>query len=482
METQSARSVLDSFRSPKKTLGDLDAEAASKLITAAADIALVIDQKGVIRDVAFGNEDFAKEGYAQWVGQRWVDTVTVESREKIEELLRDAGEGKAVQRPRQVNHPSKRGADVPVRYTAIEVNANGRVVAVGRDLRAIAALQQRLVETHQSMEREYARLRHTETRYRLLFQVSTEAVLVVDASSLRIVESNPSATRLLGPAVKRIGGRSFPEIFDPSSAKAIQTLLTSVRSSGRGEDVVSRLLDTKQEFVVAASLFRQENVSHFLIRLSPVGGATATNESRARVFDFVDKLPDGFVVTDLDCRVLKANAAFLELAQIASEEQAQSEPLDRWLGRHDVDVKVLATNLKERGSIRNFGTVIRGEYGSVEDVDVSAVSVTAGEAPCLGFTIRLTGRKPEPMINGRRELPRSVEQMTELVGRVSLKELVRDTTDIIERLCIEAALELTGDNRASAAEMLGLSRQGLYSKLRRYGLGDLNGDDDDSAD
>ena len=55
---------------------------------------------------------------------------------------------------------------------------------------------------------------------------------------------------------------------------------------------------------------------------------------------------------------------------------------------------------------------------------------------------------------------------------MTLKELVRETTDVIERLCIEAALELTGDNRASAAEMLGLSRQSLYSKLRRFGLGD----------
>ncbi len=479
MDTQSARTVLDSFRSPKKTLGDLDAEAASRLLTAAADIALVIDSKGIIRDVAVGNEDLAKEGCSQWVGQHWVDTVTIESRIKIEELLRDASEGKRAQRPRQVNHPSKRGADVPIRYAAIEVNSNGRVVAVGRDLRAIAALQQRLVETHQSMEREYARLRHAETQYRLLFQVATEAVLVVDASSMKIVESNPSAMRLLGQAVKRIGGRSFPEIFDAGSAKAIQTLLTAVRSSGRGEDVAARLLDTKQEFVVSASLFRQESVSHFLIRLSPVGGIASTAGDRSRVFDFVDKLPDGFVVTDLDCRILKANSAFLELAQIASEEQAQNESLDRWLGRHDVDVKVLATNLKERGSIRNFATVIRGEYGSIEDVDVSAVSVTAGEAPCLGFTIRLTGRKPEAITTARRELPRSVEQMTELVGRVSLKELVRDTTDIIERLCIEAALELTGDNRASAAEMLGLSRQGLYSKLRRYGLGDLDGDDSD---
>ena len=52
---------------------------------------------------------------------------------------------------------------------------------------------------------------------------------------------------------------------------------------------------------------------------------------------------------------------------------------------------------------------------------------------------------------------------------------MRETTDVIERLCIEAALELTRDNRASAAEMLGLSRQSLYVKLRRYGLGDLEG-------
>ena len=78
-------------------------------------------------------------------------------------------------------------------------------------------------------------------------------------------------------------------------------------------------------------------------------------------------------------------------------------------------------------------------------------------------------------------MPRAVEQLPELVGRVSLTELVRETTDVIERLCIEAALELTRDNRASAAEMLGLSRQSLYVKLRRYGLGDLESDEGDEG-
>ena len=61
------------------------------------------------------------------------------------------------------------------------------------------------------------------------------------------------------------------------------------------------------------------------------------------------------------------------------------------------------------------------------------------------------------------------------MGRVPLKQLVRESTDMIERLCIEAALELTGDNRASAAEILGLSRQGLYAKLHRHGIAEIGG-------
>jgi transcriptional regulator PpsR len=121
---------------------------------------------------------------------------------------------------------------------------------------------------------------------------------------------------------------------------------------------------------------------------------------------------------------------------------------------------------------------MRGEYGSSEEVEVSAVAVAGGDQPCFGLTIRIAGRRPpagSPRPGSRTD---AVSHLTELVGRVPLKELVRETTDVIEKLCIEAALELTDDNRASAAEMLGLSRQSLYAKLRRYGLGDLEDDDE----
>ena len=56
----------------------------------------------------------------------------------------------------------------------------------------------------------------------------------------------------------------------------------------------------------------------------------------------------------------------------------------------------------------------------------------------------------------------------ELVGSSTLKEIVTDTTDVIEKICIEAALEITNNNRAAAADLLGLSRQSLYVKLSKF--------------
>ena len=188
-------------------------------------------------------------------------------------------------------------------------------------------------------------------------------------------------------------------------------------------------------------------------------------------------MPDAFVVTDPERRVLTANSAFVDLTQAANEEQVRGQSIERWLGRPGVDIDVLFANLRNHGFVRHFSTILRGEFGASEDVEITAVSVTDGDRPCIGFTIRSSGWRVGKERLGGRELPRTVEQFTDLVGRVPLKNLVRETTDLIERLCIEAALELTRDNRASAADMLGLSRQGLYAKLRRYGLGDLDGDE-----
>jgi transcriptional regulator PpsR len=166
------------------------------------------------------------------------------------------------------------------------------------------------------------------------------------------------------------------------------------------------------------------------------------------------------------------------MAQLGSAEQARGEPLDRWLGRAGVDFSVAFANLRQNGSVKLFATAMRGEYGAIADVEVSAVSLTdSDDRPSFGFAIRNVEKRLSASTPSARELPRSVAQLIELIGRVPLRDLVRETTDVIEKLSIEAALELTGDNRASAAEMLGLSRQSLYVKLRRFGLAEHAADE-----
>jgi transcriptional regulator PpsR len=472
------------FKAPTQSLGGLNAETAANVIETATDIALVVDGDGVIQDVAFQRTDLSVElgGYGKWLGRPWIDTVTAESKPKITALLQEAST-KRKSGWRQLHHQSLNGGDVPVLYATVRLGRANRYVALGRDLRDVAELQRKLIEAQMSMERDYARLRQIEARYRLLFQLSREPVLIIDANSHKTMEANPAAIELFGNTAKRIIGRNFPESFDAESTERLRLLLSDLRAVGRSTgDVRARLTNSDKHVVVTASLFRQDVASMILIRLAPATDNPMPDipSAGAKLLKLAEYAPDGLVVTDRDARIESANAAFAEMAQLTGEEIAHGEALERWLGRPGIDLNILIANLRQNEPIRMFSTILRGEYGATTDVEVSAVPLQDDNAPGFGFAIRDVGRRLSPNARSDRELPRSADQLTELIGRVPLKDLVRETTDVIERLCIEAALNLTGDNRASAAEMLGVSRQSLYVKLRRFGLADATDENESS--
>jgi transcriptional regulator PpsR len=465
------------FRSPKQSVGDLGAEAVAVLIANAADVAMILDASGVILDIAFQRVDLSVEldGYGKWLGRGFAQTVTVDSQPKVEAMLNEVTE-RATSSYRQLKHPSVRGVDLPVLYCIVRLGPSDRCVALGRDQRALAVLQQRLVEAQMSMERDYSRLRHVETRYRMLFQMSSEPVFIVDASNLKVLEANPAAVDLAGESNGRMVGRPFPDGvgFDAESKQAVRNLLEAVQSARRENDVRARLIDRSDAYLVSASLFRLETSALFLVRLAPSAPAVMLPpRSQSKLLELIDKSQDGFVVTDREGRIITASAAFLEMAQLTGEDQARGELIDRWLGRGGVDLDVVMANLRQHGSLPLFATTLRGDYGTTTQIEISAVTLKDGDKPSFGFMIRNVDRRVAVDPEGRHGLPRSIAQLTGLIGRVPLKDLVRETTDVIERMCIEAALALTHDNRALAAEMLGLSRQSLYVKLRRYGLTDL---------
>jgi transcriptional regulator PpsR len=461
------------FKSPARWLAGIDADAAALLIAAAADIAVILDREGIVRDFAFQSEALALEfaEHDHWLGKQWRDSVTIESRPKIDEMLRDV-QSKSHRNGRQVNYPAARGNDIPILFSVLPVGQSGQIIAFGRDLRAFATLQQRVVDVQQSFERDYARMRHIETRYRILFQMTPEPVLILDAVTQKIIEANPAARQIAGPKGKIIG-LTLPELMQPDQFAATETLVADARATGRVDDVRIRLAGGTAEMSASAFLFRQGNTQLILLRLSPAAGAGAQpllTDSKAKLLKLVERVPDGFVVTDHDGIIIAANEAFLEMAQLRGEAQAQGEKLDRWLGRPGVDLGVLLTNLRQHGAVRLFSSTMRDEFGAETEVEISAGAVLNGGEPCYGFAIRATSRRAAPAPAQPRTFPKSLEQIIELIGRVSLKDLVREATDVIERLSIEAALTMTGNNRASAAEVLGVSRQSLYVKMRRHGL------------
>ncbi len=478
--TWETEAAVRTFVSPGTTLGDLDAASAATLIAAASDMTLILDAAGAICDMAFRNEELLADldTSESWIGRKMADTVAGDSRTKVPVLLREAASN-AESRWRHINHVASDGRSVPVLYCGVQIGEDGRTVLFGRDLRAMSQLQQRLMNAQQSLERDYSRMREVETRYRMLFQMSSEAVLVVDPARSRVVEANPSACALLGAKADEVVGQALSALFDAHSLPAVQGQLSAARGAEASDDEIhARLTQPKgsgQTVRVRASLFRQDSAALVLLRLrtDAADAGTALPDVKAKLLKAVESAPDGFVVTDDLGNILTANAAFLDMVQQRDEHGVIGEPLDRWVGQTGVDLDVLVSNLRQRGTVRFFSTVLRAEDGGTVPVEISAVSVRNGGHPSFGYALRNVGPRVHVAARAARQMPRSVEHLTELVGRVALKDLVREATEVIERLSIEAALELTGDNRASAAEMLGLSRQSLYVKLRRYGIGDL---------
>jgi hypothetical protein len=148
MRLQAGTSPVTQFDSPKQSLAGLSTEANAALLSAAADLVLVVDGEGVVQDVSSNTGAMpVTGGLRSWVGKSWQEVVTIESRPKVAKLLNSSGDNRAIWR--QVNVPAEEGADIPISFCSIPVGPKGRMIALGRDLRAQSEIQQQLVDAQQ---------------------------------------------------------------------------------------------------------------------------------------------------------------------------------------------------------------------------------------------------------------------------------------------------------------------------------------------
>jgi transcriptional regulator PpsR len=442
------------------------------------DVTLILDLDGVIQEATLSSA-LSSEGVQSWLGKTWTDTVDDSVGDKVRRIMADA-RATGVSAFRQITQRFPSGLEIPMEYTTVLLGGRAGLLAIGKSLQAVAELQSKLITAQQTMERDYWKLREVETKYRLLFDASHEPALILNAVTLRVTEANPAAVRAIDPNLKSAVGRPLLADVTPDDRANFETMIGRVREQGKAPAITIRLGKEQKSWLARGSLMSPDPSPILLLQLNaPAGTQPSAPTPEISTDDMIERLPDAFIIIDRNGIIRRANRSFLDLVETNTKSAVIGERLTRWLSRPGADLPVLLANVERHGSVRLFNTVIQGELGTQTEVEISATGSSDTDAAYLGVMIRDIGRRlGRPAEDGN--LRAELGAVAERIGKTPLRQLVKDTVELVERHYVQSALALANQNRTVTAELLGLSRQSLYAKLNRYGLSSAN-EDDESA-
>ncbi len=448
----------------------------TEILAAAADITLLVAPGLRIVAVLVNQSHRAFGQLTDWEGMQLPEILTDESRRKLQLRLADLENGRAGVTV-ELNHASQQVWEFPVRYTMHRMGQDGSILMLGRDLRPLAEVQQQLVTAQLALERDYEAQRELDTRYRVLMEMTRDPVMLVSMASGRITDLNPAAGLLLGGTRAELVGSAVAQEFDGRRrGEFIEALanVAAVDASGPLEVTARR---SQRRVLVSPRLFRAAGERVLLCLIDPAEKATPAADDLA---DNLQRLyhegADGIVFADADGVIRAANEAFLNLTDASGIAAVRGRSIADYLVRGAVDLRVLMDNVKRTGQLRLYATRLTTDFSGQIAVELSASWLNDRPNPVLVLVVRDASRADALRRTNGGIPDEGTRSVMELVGSSTLKDIVAETTDVIEKMCIETALELTRNNRVAAADMLGLSRQSLYVKLRKYGLVNRDGE------
>jgi transcriptional regulator PpsR len=431
-----------------------------------------MDVDGVITDVSLANT-VSGEGVHDWIGRPWADTVEDVAGDKVRHMVAQA-RANGVSDFGQITQRFPSGLELPIEYNAVLLGADIGLVAVGKNLRAVAGVQSGLIAAQHAREQDAWKLRAVETRHRLLFECSDEPLVQIGGTDLQIIDANPAAVR----AGALDAGRDFVATLAPYDRDAFHALVARVAEHGRAPRVTLHIGPTETPWLVRASLATPAPQAGFLLQLSHYASGITARPDAVSLENLIERLPDSFVLIDADGIVLRANRAFFDLVQAVAPGSVIGQPVGRWLQNPGADVGVLIASVQRHRIVRSFSTTLQGELGTSVEVEISAAGNRDVKPQQIGISLRdisrrqaVDGTAPTNGATPGERLLGPLVKLADQIGHMPLLQLVRDTGGLIERHYIEDALGRVNGNRTAAAELLGLSRQSLYAKLSRHGMG-----------
>ena len=454
-------------------------EQFNEIVATAADLAIVVDLKGIVQSLVVNPLNPGLGRLDHWEKRDIRDFLAEDSLKKLERQLEAyQGENADGTDSIEVNHYDNANWEFPIRYTMHRTGDQDLILMLGRDMRPIAELQSRLVKAQLTLEQNYEAHRDFETRYRVLMDAARDAFVLIDPTNAKIIDANAAAGLVLGSEPKALIGSNFAQEFEGrKTGEFLESLLGAMTSqSGASVSVQSRR--TGRSLTLSGTQFRAAGDRIVLVRLEKAGSPETVAEDLSVVLAHLYRDgADAIVVTDKIGMIRYANDSFLTMTDSAQLSDVKGVSLGDYLNRGSVDVKVLIDNANRSGSMPVYSTRLRSSFGSQLAVEMSATHLSGWSTSGYAFVMRDASRM-ELVRSASTEMPTGMgglgetasQNVMDLVGSAALKDIVAATTDVVEKMCIQTAVELTRNNRVAAAEMLGLSRQSLYVKLRKYGL------------
>lgn len=450
----------------------IEPEIVTEIISRIADIALVISSTGTVMGVLSNPNSKLKYAFPRWEGQPLSAHLTVESIPKFEDRLTAfvEGDGKVV-RPVELNHTAtQEQQEFPVRYSFHRIGTDGAILLLGQDLRPVAEMQQQLVAAQIALEKDYEAQREYDTRLRVLMGASQEGCLFVSAVTGEITDCNPVAVALLGVSRGEVIGRTLQEMLSVPAGGDLPEKLRKI--AGAETDNTLRITNLGgRQLSLRATLFRATGEQMLLCQLVDAEGISVKSDALVEYLGgLFERGADGIVFVDKFGSVLSANDAFMRLTDVVNSQVVKGRSITDFLGRGSVDLNVITENATRTGAMRLYATRLIGEHGVEIPVEIATTFLNTTQDPVFAMVIRDASRAEMVRKSSHQITDVDMRSVIELIGSQTLKSIVAKTTNVIEKMCIETAVELTSNNRVAAAEMLGLSRQSLYVKLRKYDL------------
>lgn len=444
----------------------------AEIISTASDIALHISREGKVISVLVNPHHRSFGQLSHWEGQPLRDVLTDESVTKLDRRmaqLREAATGTSL--AVEVTHADGANLEFPIRYALHRLPNDDSVLMLGRDLRAVAEIQQKLISVQLALEKDYEAQREIDTRYRVLMEMTRDAIMLVSLATGRVSDLNAAAAAVLGGVRTELLGASVAQEFIGRRRGELLETMANLATADAAQPVEMVARRSQKRVLMVPLVFRAAGERLLLCRLDPADETAAQDDLTDGLHQLYHEGVDGIVFTDRDGIIRGANEAFLNLTDSPNLAALRGRSMGDFLVRGMVDLKVLTDNARRTGRMRLYATRVQTVFGAQVPVEISAAWLNARAAPVMGLIVRDASRmealrRPGQVPGGEE----SGSSVVELVGSSKLKDIVAETADVVERMCIETAVELTRNNRVAAAEMLGLSRQSLYVKLRKYGL------------